>query len=232
MIPTTEEFKKFEVIDKWKLMSALSGVNANNLWSSADDETEEMLEKLETIEHYNLMIEQGGAPLSVAQNAIRLGISSEDLYKYQNYQDYLEEQAQEAARVLAEQNNSRIKNLRDNHGFKFVEGSSEHQLYWEFTADVGQGPTVFKCRHVKTTWFNQRIWREWIDSSGKKHKDKLEYSGNHFVMDHHWPSAWREQYRQHFTRDQLPYVYTHEFLIKHSIKSKKAKNARKSTSTV
>jgi hypothetical protein len=232
MTPTTEEFKKFEVIEKWKLMSALSGINANNLWSSADDETEEMLEKLETIEQYNSMLEQGGAPLSVALNAIRLGISSNDLYSYQTYQDQLAEQAEEAARVLAEQNNTRIKNLRDNHGFKFVDGPSRHQLYWEFTADLGQGPTLFKCRYVTPSWFKKRIWREWIDSSGKKQQDKFEYSGNHFVMDHHWPAAWREQYRQNFTRNQIPHVYTHEFLIKHLPKPKKAKNARKSNSTV
>jgi len=230
MKPTDEDFKLFETIEKWKVISALSGIDASKIWDYDNDETELMLEKLENIETYNAMLADGGVALQVAQTAIRMGISTSALYQYHQYQEELVEEAALAALLVEEANNKRLKKLRDIHRFKMVDGPSEHQIYWEFSADFGQGLTLFKCRHVRVSWFTQRIWCEWTDAAGEAHKDKLEFGGMHFVMDREWPTRWQQNYNRNFAREQIPYAYTHEFIVKHT--PKKVKNARKSNSTV
>lgn len=226
--------KKFhDTVNQWQMLSALSGVNLNQLWDSDDDQAHEVFEAMERIEEFNRMVQESEIPYKVAQQAITMGIDSNELYRYhQSIIDAREQLELERLR-LEERNNKRINDLVNIHGFAFHNGRSQHQKYWKFTADLGQGPTLYKCRLVHVSWWTDRIWREWKDAQGVKHVDKvIVTSGSPYQMDNEWPEAWRNQYNRRFTSDQLPYAYTQKLLTDYAntlIIKPKRKRTRKAT---
>jgi len=216
-----------DAIDKWKMLSALSGININELRDSDEDGAEEVFECLERIEEYEQMIAENEIPYKVAMQARNLGLTVEKIWEFQSYQQELLATAERERLEEDERNNVRIKTLRDKHKMTFTQGKSKDQTYWSFEADLGDGVRVYNCRHVRISWFTQRIWREWKDSSGKKQRDKFEFgAGNTFVMDHHWPEKWKQNYNRSFASTQIPYAYTNEVISKARVKTSKKKKVK------
>lgn len=205
-------------LEKWKMLSALSGINVNDLFDSDDDQASEVFECLERIEDHERMIANNAVPYKVAQQALNLGLTTDKIWAFHSYQAELEAQAEIARLVEEERVNPRLTKLRDKHKMQITSGKSPHQTYWTFEADLGDGVRTYNCRLVITSWFNQRIWREWKDSSGKNQKEKLEFGGmNAFYMDNKWPAKWQQQYARNFTSIQLPYAYTNDVISKSKV---------------
>lgn len=205
--------EELDVIDKWKMLSALSGINLNELYDSDDDQASEVFECLEKIEEHERMIEDNEIPYKVAQQARTLGLTTDKIWEFHSYQHEMEAKAERERLAEEERTNPRMTTLRDKHKMTFTQGKSREQTYWTFEADLGDGVRVYNCRYVRVSWFNQRIWREWKDSSGKKQKDKMEFGGNKtFYMDNKWPANWQTQYNRNFSSGQVPYAYTHDLI--------------------
>lgn len=217
-----------ELIEKWKLLSALTGVNINDLYDSDDDNAEEVFSCLEKIEEYEQMSTDYELPFKVAMQGRNLGLTTEKLWEYHSYQNELLAKAERERLEEDERNNLRIKNLREKHKMTFTQGKSKDQTYWTFEADLGDGVRVYNCRHVRVSWFTQRIWREWKDSSGKKQRDKMEFGGSiSFVMDNQWPEKWKQNYNRNFSFSQVPYAYTNEVISKAKVNKTSKKKKEK-----
>jgi hypothetical protein len=219
---------ELELIEKWKLLSALTGVNINDLYDSDDDNAEEVFSCLEKIEEYEQLSTDYELPFKVAMQGRKLGLTTEKLWEYHSYQNELLAKAERERLEEDERNNSRIKNLREKHKLTFTKGKSKDQTYWTFEADLGDGVRVYNCRHVRVSWFTQRIWREWKDSSGKKQRDKMEFGGStSFYMDNHWPEKWKQNYNRNFSSSQIPYAYTNEVISKARVNKTSKKKKEK-----
>lgn len=206
---------ELDIIEKWKTLSALSGINLNELYDSDDDHAGMVFECLEKIEEYEAMIQENELPFRVAQHAIRLGLTTDKIWAHHSYQTDLRDQAEQLRILEEERNNPRIKALREKHKLTINDGPSKEQIYWTFEADLGDGHREYKCRYVQSSWFNRRIWREWKDSKGKKQKDKFEFGGSIntvFHMDNKWPAQWQRNYGRSFTGPQVPYAYTNQLI--------------------
>lgn len=221
---------ELDIIEKWKTLSALSGINLNDLYDSDDDNAGLVFECLEKIEEHEAMIQENELPFRVAQHARTLGLTTDSIWEYHNYQSMLQEQAEQERLAEEERNNPRIKTLREKYKLEITEGDSPHQVYWKFEADLGDGLREYQCRYVQTSWYNKRIWREWKDSAGKKQREKYEFGGtisNTFIMDKHWPAKWQQNYGRNFSSSQIPYAYTQQVIsqarVNKSIKNKKVK---------
>ena len=219
---------ELQLVEKWKMLSALSGINLNDLYDSDDDHASEVFECLERIEEHERMIADNAIPYKVAQQARNLGLTTDKIWAFHSHQAELEAQAEQARLVEEERTNPRLTKLRDKHKMQIVDGKSTHQTYWTFEADLGDGLITYNCRLVITSWYNQRIWREWKDSSGKKRKDKHEFGGmNAFHMDNKWPAKWQQQYARNFSSMQLPYAYTNDLISRTKVnKTSKKKGVK------
>lgn len=198
-----------DVIEKWLVVAGLHGVSLANFWDSNDHKAREVLDNLEQIEEFNRLRAEAETSFKIAQKALDMGLDSDKIYQY--HQWVLDEEARkEEARLQAEEDaNACLKHLREAYKMKLVDGTSEHQTYWTFEADLGDGVRLYKCRHVRVSWFTQRIWREWTDSSGVKRKEKFEFSrSGPWQMDDRWPERWKQQYNRNFSNVQFPYAYT------------------------
>ena len=219
---------ELQSLEKWKLLSALSGINLNELYDSDDDQAREVFDCLEQIEEHEKMIADNEVPYKIAQHARNLGLTTDKIWEFHSYQRDLAEQAEQARLVEEEQANPRMVKLRDKYKMQFTGGKSPDQTYWTFEADLGDGVRVYNCRHVRVSWFTQRIWREWKDSSGKKHKEKYEFGGmNSFIMDNKWPEAWQRQYGRNFSSSQLPYAYTNDLISRATVTKTRKKKKEK-----
>ena len=219
---------ELQILEKWKLLSALSGINLNDLYDSDDDQAGEVFECLEKIEEHEQMIEENEIPYKVAQQARSLGLTTDKIWEFHSYQRELEAIAEQNRLAEEENNNSRLSVLRNTHKMKFTNGRSKEQTYWSFEADLGDGVRVYNCRYVRVSWFTQRIWREWKDSSGTKQREKYEFGGmNAFIMDNKWPEAWQRQYSRSFNSSQIPYAYTHRLISQAPVTKTRKKKKEK-----
>lgn len=221
-----------DLIEKWVVLAGLHGVSIAELWDSPDDQAEDVFNHLERLEEIELHRKENEAAFKVAQSAATMGLTTEMLWRYHEYQSDLAHQEEERKFQEEEDNNVRLKKLRETHKMTMTTGKSGGQTYWTFEADLGDGVRVYNCRHVRVSWFTQRIWREWKDSAGKKQRDKLEFTGHHlgstFRMDDKWPSRWQGQYGRNFSQGQIPYAYTHSMIEKYAPKPvKKTKKKEK-----
>lgn len=217
-----------DTVDKWVMLAGLHGIAMAELWDSPDDQVEDVfnhLERLEEMEHFK---RENEAAFKVAQAAITMGLTHDDLWKYHEYLSELAFQEEERRKQEAEDNNPVLKNLRGYHCLTITSGKSPYQKYWAFEADLGDGQRIYNCRYVRVSWFNQRIWREWTDSNGKKQKEKLEFRGNSspFKMDERWPDSWKQQYGRTFSESQLPYAYTQHIIDRHTVKKTRKKKVK------
>ena len=210
MTLTEQDKQDFDNIEKWMVVSGLHGISIKELWDSNDEVAHDVLEKLETMDSYAAMLAEASPAVKVALTAHNSGITTDRLWAYQSWQNDLHEREQERLRIEEEAANPLVYALNAAHNLKITHGPSRHQIYWTFDADLGQGWTHYKCRLVSQGWCTQRIWREWTDAQGVKHKDKFEFgsTSNTFIMDHRWPLRWRDQYGRNFRRDQIPWAYT------------------------
>lgn len=218
--------EELEILEKWKMLSALSGININDLYDSNDDGASEVFECLERIEEHEAMIASNQVPFKIAQHARSLGLTSDKIWEYQVYLNDIEDKAERERLAEEERNNPRMSVLINKHKLVFTDGDSMHQTYWSFEADLGDGWRTYNCRYVHASWYQQRIWREWKDSAGKKQRDKFEFGGsisNVFPMDKKWPIHWQRQYGSNFNSKQLPYAYAHQLISKFSANKKKSK---------
>lgn len=217
-----------DTVDKWIMLAGLHGIAMAELWDSPDDQVEEVfnhLERLEEIEQYK---KDNEAAFKVAQAAMTMGLTHDDLWRYHEYLADLAYQEEERRYQEAENNNPVLKNLRGAHCLTMTTGKSPYQTYWAFEADLGDGQRKYNCRFVRVNWYSQRIWREWTDSNGKKHKEKFEHRGHNFPfkMDDRWPERWRQQYGRNFTESQIPYAYTQYIIDSHKVKKTRKKKVK------
>lgn len=226
-----QDKQDFDAIEKWMVVSGLHGISIKELWDSDDDEAHTALEKLEEIESYAALIAENTTAVKVALQAHNAGITTDKLWTYQNWQNELYDAEQEKIKLAEEAANPMLFALNNAHNLKLTQGINPRQTYWEFDADLGEGWKHYKCRHVKQSWWNQRVWREWTDNQGKKQVDKFQFgsTSNTFKMDKRWPVRWHEQYNGSFRGDQVPWAYTQMLLdnYQRSIKPKrKARSAK------
>lgn len=212
--------KELDLAEKWILTASLMGLgNVANLWESGDSDTYQTLEYMEELENHASLVKDRDLPMLAAQKAMQMGVTSDMLSKYAEHKQDLKHKAEAARLAKEEAENELLNTLKTQHNFKTKVGSSRRQRYWSFTGDIGDGGVFdYECRVVSIDWSKVRIWREWKDAQGVKHREKRVEARYEFSMDTRWPELWRKTSTTP-GYSLLPWVYT-EHTIRREIQRK------------
>lgn len=217
-----------DLVEKWMLTVSLMGLtDVKELWDSNGD-TYNALNYMEELEQHQQLISAKDTAMLAAQRAQQMGVTTDLLVQYSEHVAEVAYQTEQARLVEEEANNALLNSLRINNDFKIKVGPKAKQVYWSFTGDIGHGGTFdYQCRIVKISWSKMRVWHEWTDSKGIKHREKNLDSRYDYSMGDHWPELWCQSSRNpSYTR--LPYVYTHyKLMAEANRKAEQAQRAQK-----
>lgn len=180
--------EQLERLEKWHMMMGLHGFDIDTM----DDEWDNddcFIETLRQVEEFNTLVKESPPSYRMAIQTVEMGLDMDSLF---NYRDYLAELAEKEAayqRQLRIDSTPLIKNLVDNHQFRFVDPPKRMRFHTCFKFKMTNGIEVYG-RIFLREWRRNRLWVEWRDATNKKHKEKWDIHGIQVIYPKGAPEDW------------------------------------------
>lgn len=203
-----EELERFE---KWHMMLGLHGFDIDNMDNDWDND-DCFMETLEQVESYNALVKKSPPSYNMAIQTVDMGLNAGDLYSYRDYLTEKAEKEEKHQRQLRIDATPMIKNLIDNHEFRFVDAPKRMKTHTCFKFKMSNGIEVYGRIFVRE-WRRNRLWIEWRDAANIKHKEKWDMRGVEVFYPKGSPSDWIAEDGQgtiHVKR--IPYIIAHRIV--------------------
>ena len=194
--------EKFELLKMWHAQMVLMNIDVDEIlnYEYDSDDGESYMSLLAQHEQHLARLIKPEAEMRAVLLTNEMGVSFDDIETYVSYNEQLRDQAEQAEKQRAFDENHVIMALRD-HKFRQVE-SKQYPTHYHFEFEDSNGLAI-KGRSLRPAWNQMRTWLYWNDKKGKRQHFKIDCHLQDAILNFpkNSPVLWTQNYYNRATNN-------------------------------